>query len=252
MMPHIGGVQLGILPRVVLSVDGESPAVAHAIGEGIDILEARVDFFAHLSPASVAKTVHALKRHHLPVIGTIRSQAEGGKAQIPEAQRATLYTIIAPFVDALDVDLRAPCVRRVAALARDHHHTLMLSHHDFRRMPPVARLDGIVSQARKLHADVIKIAAVARDERDVLTLLQWTLQHRQHHLVTVAMGATGAISRLLLPLAGSLLTYTSLSPRDGQIPAPQLIADLRRYYPRYDEALAHRSRPVRTRRSGWA
>jgi len=49
--------------------------------------------------------------------------------------------------------------------------------------------------------------------------------------VVIAMGALGSISRLTFPLAGSLLTYTSLSPFDGQIPLDVLVAHLRLYYP---------------------
>ena len=68
------------------------------------------------------------------------------------------------------------------------------------------------------------------------------------HAVVIAMGATGSVSRLLLPLAGSLLTYTNLTPSLGQIPLDRLIDDLRFYYPAYDTDIAKRLR--RTARHG--
>ena len=239
-MIHIGRATLGDLPRVVLGVDGDSPVVAQASSEGIDILEVRVDLFGNLSPAYVVHEVQALKRHALPLIGTIRSRAEGGKADLSDAQRAHLYSNISPLVDAIDIDLRAGALKSVIATARSNHNTLILSHHDFRRTSAAADLERIVRKAAALGADIIKVATAAQNERDVVRLLQFTLQHRNKHLVTIALGNDSSLSRLAFPLVGSLMTYTNVTPTDGQIPAKRLIEDLRFYYPRYNEALINR------------
>lgn len=240
-MVKIGDVKLGDLPRVVLGVDGESHAVAQAAGEGIDILEVRIDLFeGQLTSASVVDEVKVLKRHEMPLIGTIRSQDEGGKARCSDAQRADLYQKISPLVDAIDIDLRAAILKPVVASAQRSKNTVILSHHDFHGTPSESELKRIASQATALGADVIKIATLAKKESDVVRLLQFTVAHRQKNLVTIAMGTVGSISRLLFPLAGSLLTYTSVSPSEGQIPAKRLIEDLRFYYPRYNEELINR------------
>ena len=105
-MLKIGSVQLiGGVPRVVLGVDGKSSVVAQAANEGVDILEIRVDQFEKLSSAFVVDEVKVLKRHALPLIGTIRSRVEGGKAEIEESHRLDLYRQISPLVDAIDIDL---------------------------------------------------------------------------------------------------------------------------------------------------
>lgn len=240
-MLKIGGVKFGDVPRVVLAVDGESPTVAQAADEGVDILEARVDLFSgSLTSAGVVGEVKVLKRHELPLIGTIRSQRERGKAKLSDAQRADLYQHISPLVDAVDVDVSAKILEPVVASARRNKNTIILSHHDFHGTPSEAMLEQIVRQATALGADVIKVATLAKDESDVMRLLQFTAAHRQKNLVTIAMGSIGAVSRLLFPLAGSLMTYTHVSPSDGQIPAKRLIEDLRLYYPRYNEALINR------------
>jgi 3-dehydroquinate dehydratase-1 len=225
---------------VVLCVDGDSPVVAQAAGEGVDILEARVDRFSELDPESVADEVQALQRHQLPLIGTVRSAREGGAASMAERHRAQLYARIAPLVDAVDIDLSAAILQEVIRAARSSKKTLILSYHDFDRTPPEETLRGVVRKARALGADLIKIAAKARGERDVVRLLWFTLQHAARHLATIAMGSQGAISRLAFPLAGSLLTYTSVSPAEGQVPAKRLIEDLRLYYPAYNDALINR------------
>ncbi|MBI4322770.1 MAG: type I 3-dehydroquinate dehydratase [Candidatus Omnitrophica bacterium] len=240
-MLKIGGVKLGEVPRVVLAVDGESPAAAQAAEEGVDILEARVDLFSgSLTSASVVDEVKVLKRHEMPLIGTIRAQRERGKAKLSDAQRAALYQHISPLVDAIDVDVSDGILKPVVAWARRNKNTVILSHHDFHGTPSEATLERVVRNAAALGADVIKVATLAKDERDVVRLLQFTAAHRRKNLVTITMGNIGSVSRLLFPLVGSLMTYTNVSPSDGQIPVKRLIEDLRFYCPRYNEALISR------------
>ncbi len=243
-MLKIGSVELGNLPRVVLGVVEESPVVAQAAGEGVDILELRVDLFeGELTPSSVVNEVKVLKRHEMPLIGTIRGKGEvRGKATLSDAERAELYQNISPLVDAVDVDLTAAFLKPVIAIARRNKNTVILSHHDFYGTPSESRLEQIVSKAAALGANIIKIAVLAKNESDVVRLFQFTVAHRQKNLVTIAMGNIGSISRLVFPLAGSLMTYTSVSPSDGQIEAKRLIEDLRLYYPRYNEAVINRTR----------
>ena len=238
---RIGTVSLGTIPRVVLGVDGNAPAVTQAAEAGVDILEVRVDLFEHVTADRVRDEVKALKRHGLPLIGTIRSPKEGGgRAKLTDAQRLELYDVLAPLVDAIDVELHASIVKSVSAAARRHEATLILSYHDFQRTPAAQELERISEAATALNADVVKIATSARSEDDVRRLLRFTLEHRERRLVTIAMGQIGSVSRLLFPLAGSLLTYTSISPSDGQIPAQRLVEDLRFYYPQYNEELITR------------
>lgn len=245
-MLKIGSVTLGALPRVVLGVVGESPVVAQAAREGVDILEARVDLFdGQLTPARVVDDVKALKRHELPLIGTIRGRGEvRGKARFSDAGRAELYQKISPLVDAIDIDLRATILKTVIAAARRNKNTIILSHHDFNGTPSEARLNEIVAEAHALGADIVKVATFAKDESDVLRLLQFTAAHRPKNLVTIAMGNIGTVSRLVFPLAGSLMTYTSVFLSDGQIDAKRLIEDLRLYYPNYNDDLISRTRAL--------
>ena len=243
-MLKIGGVQLGELPRVVLGVDCECPPVADAAQCGVDILEVRVDLFDNVTPNDVVSEVKVLKRHELPLIGTIRSRAEGGKANLNDAQREGLYKQISPLVHALDIDLSSSILKPVIAMARRNKNAVILSHHDFKKTPNDEALAEITKKANALGADIIKIAVRANDEGDVARLLGFTLTHRGKNLVTISMGSIGSISRLLFPLAGSVMTYTSVTPSDGQIPAGRLIEGLRLYYPRYNESVIARTKSL--------
>ncbi len=234
--PHIGPVALGTLPRVVLAINKDATSLQEAVQAGVHIFEVRVDQFQRTDVLSVVKTVTAMRTHGLPLIGTVRGRHEGGSAFLTDAERADLYLQISDLVEAIDVEMRS---RAVVERVRDVIHaagsTLILSHHDFKRTPTADELDGIVAEAIELKADIIKVATFARTPRDVETLTAFTQRHRDHNLVAIALGSIGSISRLVFPLYGSLMTYTSTSPSDGQIRLETLVEHLRLYYPELNE-----------------
>jgi len=248
--PRIGAVQLGDIPRVVLAVHEDSPSLRVAVRRGVDILELRVDQLGSDKPTAAVTRATSIQRYGLPVIGTVRSSREGGAAKtLSEAARATLYTAISPFVDAVDVEIRsARALEGALRVARANGNVVILSHHNFSKTPALTELVEIADRAADLGADIIKIATQTRGADDLLRVFHFTEQQRARNLVVIAMGATGSVSRLLLPLAGSLLTYTNLTPSLGQIPLDRLIDDLRFYYPAYDTDIAKRLR--RTARHG--
>ena len=166
---------------------------------------------------------------------------EGGKSRTPDAKRASLYQRVAPLVDAVDIELSSGDVLKQARPAIEKHRgVLIISYHNFSGTPADTRLAEIMDHAVAEGADIIKIATFAEREDDVLRLLNFTSKHRAKRLVSIAMGAKGAISRLVFPLAGSLMTYTSTAPSDGQVPLSTLVDGLRLYYPRFNEAMIDR------------
>lgn len=244
-MVKIGSVQLGHVPRVVLSVSGESALLRRAAWEGVDLIEVRVDQFRRLDVSAVVREVRSVTRYGLPLIGTVRSHREGGQAELTDAQRLALFAALAPVVDAVDVELGSTSILTdVITLTRRHRKTLLLSSHHFAGTPPDSVLEGVLERARSLRADLVKIAAFAGRTQDVVRLLRFTLHHKAHRLVMIAMGAQGTISRLVFPLAGSLLTYTHVSPSLGQIPLRTFVKGLRLCSPDYNAALLRRRRAL--------
>src|SRR2546429_28964 len=82
--------------------------------------------------------------------------------------------------------------------------------------------------------DAPKLVTHARDLDDLRVLLEVTLVARARGIVTLATGPAGPLSRLLLPAAGSLLTYGHVgrpTAPSGQLPLAELAALLRRLLP---------------------
>lgn len=131
--------------------------------------------------------------------------------------------------DLLDLELR-PTGDALPALIQHAHAAgvkVICSSHDFTGTPPQEELTARMEQMRSAGADIAKLAVMPHRPEDVLELLTATTQMRQAHpelpLVTMSMGALGAVSRLWGEAMGSAMTFASA----GKSSAPgQLELDL--------------------------
>ena len=81
---------------------------------------------------------------------------------------------------------------------------------------------------QELGADILKIAVMPQNSRDVLTLLsateEMTRLYAERPLITMSMGGTGLISRLCGETFGSAVTFGAVGKTSapGQIAADEL------------------------------
>ncbi len=229
---RIGSLALGAVPRVVAA--GSATEVA-ALGRepAADLLELRADLAPAPDPTWVTAVLPRLAAHR-PVILTVRAAAEGGHP-LDDAQRTALYRAGLPHAAAIDVEIASQTlVHELVPQARAQGCTVILSAHRLRATPSVRELLALVAQARNLGADIVKLATHASSLEDLRTLLEVTLEARQRGIVTLAMGPLGPLSRLVLPAAGSLLTYGFVgqpTAPSGQLPVAELAALVHRFFP---------------------
>ena len=86
---------------------------------------------------------------------------------------------------------------------------LVLSYHDFEKTPP---LDRVVRRLTKFPADIYKIATTAQKPSDNLRILELPSRHPDTPLAVMAMGETGAPTRVLGPAHGSRFTFAFPDP----------------------------------------
>jgi 3-dehydroquinate dehydratase I len=224
------------VPLIAVSFDdGTDPGALEQLqAAGLDVAELRVDRSANHDPASVVE--HARRFAGIATIGTVRAAAEGGNWSKDEPARLERYRALVEVVDAVDVELAADLIRDdVIAAARDHGRIVIASHHDFGRTPGRDELDRMDAEARAAGADLFKVAAHARDERDLRTLAGFTLDRAGDGVVVVAMGPMGPASRVLLPLLGSRLSYAHAGehPVPGQMTFEETFAHLCTFSPAF-------------------
>jgi len=228
-------------PRIALVVTDHEDQATLA-GLPVDVLELRVDRFRDQTLERIKQTVQRRRQLGLPLIVTVRNDpAEGGTTGINDATKLAIFELAAPLVDLIDIEWSSPIRHRVVKRFRGSGVAILMSRHDFGGTPGREELETIYAACREAGADLVKIAAHANALDDFFRLLNFTLDHRRDRLITISMGALGALSRLVFPAAGSLLTYTFLDQpaAPGQVPLTDLVADCRRYYPNWNKAGAN-------------
>jgi 3-dehydroquinate dehydratase-1 len=215
---RIGKLELGEKPAIALAVGDYEPSVRNQ-ARGTSMLELRVDWFSRQDAVSVADQVAKYRTLGLPLLATIRSRAEGGAWKGSEAGRLKLFAQVCPLVDAVDVELSASSInRQVSAACHKTGKALLVSTHDFKQTPSESKLKEILRRSLALKPTLTKIACAARRKGDMVRLLQFTYQNRQRGLIAISMGPLGTLSRVLGPVTGSVLGYTSMKPALGQLP----------------------------------
>ena len=231
---NIGKLKLGNTPRIAAVIlDGEDKkAIAAAKRDGADLLELRIDCFKRQDTDYIRKIIKDVRAEKLPVIATIRSKAEGGRRNMKDAERLRIFKAIMPLVDAVDIELSSKKILNgVIKEAHRFKKRVIVSYHDFRNTPAEGQLNAIIKNSRKAGGDIVKIAAFAKDKRDIIRLA--SLNISQNDIITIAMGRLGVVSRLFFPMLGSLLTYCSVtkSSAPGQMPlktAAKLLKEIRK------------------------
>ncbi len=153
----------------------------------------------------------------LPVVVTVRLDAEGGKWKQPDELRLPLFEAALRHLAAADIELRSPILEQVSALARRYKRALIVSHHDFGRTPPLEELRVIVDKASR-YGTVAKVATMVRTEEDLAILRALLAEETSHAAVRARDG-------------------TAWSADAHRFPKARLVSDVR--LPRY----ACRARP---------
>jgi len=196
--------------------------IAESTEAGADLIELRIDDFTD------EITARKLAREAiLPCIVTCRPTWEGGNCELPEEQRLELLNnVFIGRVRYVDIEnaafSRSEAATRVSGSVR-----WICSSHDFVDRP--SRLYNILDEMNLRHADVNKLAWLARSVRDNIEAFE-IIQSRQKPTIALCMGEAGLISRVLAKKFGAFLTFASLRDESATAPGQITIQDMKRLY----------------------
>jgi 3-dehydroquinate dehydratase I len=226
---RFGNVTLGTVSRIVGVVSQADTLRRLATGTDreCDIVEVRLDMIGADTPRWL-EDAQAIEARGLPVIVTIRLEQEGGHWNQADETRLPLFEHALRHLSAADIELRSPLVEQVAALARQHQHGLIVSHHNFERTAPLGELKQIMARAAT-YGTVVKVATFTTNKNDIATLRALLHEECPAPLCLIGMGPFGAQTRIEFPKLGSCLTYGYLDAPvvAGQISARELTQLLR-------------------------
>ena len=214
-------------PEIALVVDSYFP-IAEIIdfkGRGATLLEIRFDLLTESFDKKLEYVKEIKEKTSMGIIGTLRENRENID------NRISLFTRLIPFVDAVDIEIDAEITKEVVKIAKNYEKVVIISEHDFNKMPSVNELDMLVEKSLSLGADIVKIAAMASTIEETARIMNYTYSS-ETPLITIAMGELGGLSRVAGGYFGSLYTYTvkesAVAP--GQLAFNTLIKEIGKYY----------------------
>ncbi len=223
----IGQVSLGVKPvKVLVSLEGTTTrqlvAKAKALEDKpVDILEWRMDSFESFESEKLCKAYRTLKeKTKKPILCTLRTTREGGKADISrtEYKKLITYFIKEAKPDAIDIELGRCGIEKLIALAKEQSVPVITSFHDFKKTASQSMLWYKLKCMEDVGADVLKIAVMPKTENDVLKLFAVLLRAKtiKRPIIAIAMGELGKLSRVTGSVFGSCATFAGV----GKVSAP--------------------------------
>ena len=209
-----------------------------------DCVEWRVDLFD--GAADLHAVAHCLSKLRVVLkdkllLVTLRTKAEGGNIDLsPEAYLHYLHTVLdTDCSDLIDIEF-FPAGAALPELIADAHTAgvrVICSSHDFQKTPPKTELVTRMTAMQQAGADLPKLAVMPQNRADVLELLaataEMTKSHPETPVITMSMGALGAVSRLAGEAFGSAMTFANpgQASAPGQIPLDVVNAVLDALHP---------------------
>jgi 3-dehydroquinate dehydratase/shikimate dehydrogenase len=236
-MPHQGTQTLPVAPpaalarqrlgKLCVAIRGETPAElwqrAEALGVESRFVEFRLDSLA--KPAAALPGLKSFLNGHrdFTAIVTCRRKKHGGEftgALTAELEILTKAAEAGCHLVDLEVEsaeeMKGPQMARFREGLRAAGTMLLISFHDFTR---TKGLDAAAKRIEAFQPDYVKVVSTARTLSDNLAVLR-LIEDRSlsSHVVGIAMGEEGLLSRVLGPRAGAAFTFAS--PDDGTETAP--------------------------------
>src|SRR3984893_17607271 len=135
-----------------------------------DLFEVRLDHFVGKEDQLEAK----MSLLRAPFIITARHPAEGGANGLSTQHRRELLLRFLPRAQYVDVELRsANALREVISAARKKNVRCIISFHDFESTPSVGRLFRKAGAAKRLGADIFKVATRTDTSAQLARLLEF-------------------------------------------------------------------------------
>ena len=208
-----------------------------------DFIELRMDLIAEGNLDDLMGAIHNAA-DSVKIIVTCRKKEEDLPAsELPQAKQIAEYSKTEKM-DLLKraIDLKADFVdielsegKTAIGKLRDYCAKqggvtgIIISYHDTKKTPSVAKLQEIFHKCLENGATVVKIvtfAKIAEDNLKVLSMIPYAQKHSQK-IIAMGMGVEGRISRVVAPFMGSYLSFAALAPCAQSAPGQLTVSQMR-------------------------
>lgn len=229
-LPKIAVPNVGVTEEEILASAKEIAAAKP------DIMEWRIDYYEAgiKDNEKLITTAKALRDvvGELPILVTFRTKNEGGVLELGEDEYLDLVATVVTnrLGDAVDIELfhDEERVKDLVKQAHNYNVVVIMSNHDFEKVPAKDVIEFRLKKMADLGADVPKLACMPHSADDVLTLLSATNDARKAlstPIITMAMADLGKVSRIAGQVFGSCLSFGAVGKTSA--PGQLSIGDLR-------------------------
>ncbi|MFV4929014.1 type I 3-dehydroquinate dehydratase [Lactobacillus delbrueckii] len=229
-LPKIAVPNVGVTEEEILASAKEIAAAKP------DIMEWRIDYYEAgiKDNEKLIATAKALRDvvGELPILVTFRTKNEGGVLELAEDEYLDLVATVVTnrLGDAVDIELfhDEERVKDLVKQAHNYNVVVIMSNHDFEKVPAKDVIEFRLKKMADLGADVPKLACMPHSADDVLTLLSATNDARKAlstPIITMAMADLGKVSRIAGQVFGSCLSFGAVGKTSA--PGQLSIKDLR-------------------------
>ncbi|APG70719.1 3-dehydroquinate dehydratase [Lactobacillus delbrueckii subsp. delbrueckii] len=229
-LPKIAVPNVGMTEEEILASAKEIAAAKP------DIMEWRIDYYEAgiKDNEKLIATAKALRDvvGELPILVTFRTKNEGGVLELGEDEYLDLVATVVTnrLGDAVDIELfhDEERVKDLVKQAHNYNVVVIMSNHDFEKVPAKDVIEFRLKKMADLGADVPKLACMPHSADDVLTLLSATNDARKAlstPIITMAMADLGKVSRIAGQVFGSCLSFGAVGKTSA--PGQLSIKDLR-------------------------
>ena len=202
---------------------------------GCDLLEWRIDWYQE--EREEEDIIHILKHireiiKEMPLLVTLRTKKEGGEEEInfEDYQKQMLFLSSCGYVDIIDIEAFSfgRDMKTLIKQIQKNHCLVIASYHDFFQTPSKKEILNRLISMQDLNADIIKIAVMPKEKKDVIILLDATQEMLEKYavkpIITMSMNGMGCISSICGELTGSAVTFASVGTASapGQLPIQEL------------------------------
>lgn len=226
------GKPLVCVPVMGLDKETVISQIKDLVSKSAPMIEWRVDAFAEADNYNAIEEV--LEEIKSLVEGTIlvytyRSAKQGGLGKYSDDVVKEIHKIGAESesVDFVDIEYFVSGKEEVERI-RNYGANVIASHHNFDMTPKTDEMMSMLEEIKESGADVVKLAVMPNTADDVIRLLDVTEKFHKNNmerpLITMSMGALGAVSRIAGQLCGSCVTFGSgeQASAPGQLPFEKL------------------------------
>ena len=127
----------------------------------------------------------------------------------------------ASYVD-IEIESDENYKQEIINYALIHHCKIIISYHNYKETPSLAKLKSIIKNSFKDKVDIVKIACKTNSKKDlsrILALYDFENKNDYQSILALGMGAIGKISRVLAPILGAPFTFVSKGKKtaEGQL-----------------------------------